>query len=544
MDSIAWPLARTLLPANMSDPVLARQMDAITFMLVGLALVGLALYLRLRIFIGTRPGGVDTWYYLASAEAIRRQKRLPIRLPQYLLHEEKESYPAVFPLFLAALPPNWLRSNFWLISPIIDVVQLLLLYLLTFRLTDSVLAAGTAGLIYAVTPQLISETRNLNGRAFASLLQTITMLVLLRSVIPSVGPTATLTGQSEFGLWLAGVLLVAVLYNTHTSTTIAFLVSVATLAVILGERRLLLAGLAGFPVAILISGGYYIRVIRNHLSAARFWMRNVTYTRAHQVEDSPLFSPTTLGNSPRRGLYRSTLALGLRVLGENPFILAMLVTPIPANVWAVHMYWWAAAILVWSLLTTFGGPLRILGPGFHYMKNSVFPTAYALSVTVNIQEGAFSAVGLALLISVIASFAALAYFYRVMARRETEHTAQTPPDLAEAARFLRTLPGERALVLPTMYADFVAYGADKAVVWGGHSGDLTKFAEFFPVLRKSIDYFAQRYAVDYVVLDEAYVVPERLGIEASIAPLGRFGTIAVYEFARSPAGLHPNLAGR
>ena len=47
------------------------------------------------------------------------------------------------------------------------------------------LAAGTAGLIYAVTPQLISETRNLNGRAFASLLQTITMLVLLRSVIPS-----------------------------------------------------------------------------------------------------------------------------------------------------------------------------------------------------------------------------------------------------------------------------------------------------------------------------------------------------------------------
>ena len=43
--------------------------------------------------------------------------------------------------------------------------------------------------------------------------------------------------------------------------------------------------------------------------------------------------------------------------------------------------WWAVAILVWSLLTTFGGPLRILGPGFHYMKTSVFPTAYALSVT-------------------------------------------------------------------------------------------------------------------------------------------------------------------
>src|SRR3954464_12061774 len=107
----------------MPDPILARQVEAMEFMLVGLGLVGLALYLRLRLFIGTRPGGVDTWYYLASAQAIREQKRLPIRLPQYLLHDEYESYPAVFPLFLAMLSPRWLQSYFWLVSPIIDACQ-------------------------------------------------------------------------------------------------------------------------------------------------------------------------------------------------------------------------------------------------------------------------------------------------------------------------------------------------------------------------------------------------------------------------------------
>jgi len=286
-----------------------------------------------------------------------------------------------------------------------------------------------------------------------------------------------------------------------------------------------------------------VRVILNHVHAARFWIRNVQNTRAHQIEDSPLFSTrTSAGGGPRQGLYRSWLSLSARVLGENPFILPMLVTPIPNNVWAAHMYWWAVAILVWSLLTTFGGPLRVLGPGFHYMKTSVFPTAYALSVTVNIQEGALSPVGLALLISVIASFAALAYFYRVMARRETEHTAQTPPDLAEAASYLRRLPGKRVLVLPSMYADFVAYNAEKAVVWGGHSGDLSRFEEFFPVMRKPLAYFVEQYAVDYVVLDQAYVRPERLGIDASLAPLDRFGPIVVYEFARPPAVLQPDLA--
>ncbi|HEV7662760.1 MAG TPA: hypothetical protein VGQ62_04435, partial [Chloroflexota bacterium] len=151
----------------MSDPTFSRLLVFMTWLLVGVALVTLALYLRVRVFIGTRPGGVDTWYYLASAEAIRKQRRLPISLPQYLLHDRQESYPAVFPLFLAALPQAWLKRYFWLVSPLIDCIQLVLLYLLAFRLTDSVLAAGTAGLIYAVTPQLISETRNLNGRAFA-----------------------------------------------------------------------------------------------------------------------------------------------------------------------------------------------------------------------------------------------------------------------------------------------------------------------------------------------------------------------------------------
>ncbi|MCA1646108.1 MAG: hypothetical protein LC797_11805 [Chloroflexi bacterium] len=410
------------------DPILARQLQAMAFLLVGMALVGLALYLRLRVFIGRQPGGVDTWYYLASAQALRSQRRIPISLPQYLFHDKAESYPLVFPLFLALLPDGWLRRNHWLVSPLIDAAHLLLLYLLAFRLTDSVLAAGIAGLIYAVTPQLVSETRNLNGRAFASLLQTLAMLALLRSVIPSSGPTSVLIGDSDLLPTVVAVVLIALLYNTHTSTSIAFVVSTVTLTLVTGNPRFVALALGGLPLAIVLSGGYYVRVIRNHVYAAQFWMRNVRFTRAHQVDDSPI-----LGRTERRepsGLYapswRSRLALVVRVLGENPFILAMLVTPIPENVWALHMYWWAVAILIWSVLTTFGGPLRILGPGFHYMKASVFPSAYTLAVTVNMREGGLTGFDVMLLISFLGSFGALAYFFRIMDMRQTEQTAQTP----------------------------------------------------------------------------------------------------------------------
>jgi hypothetical protein len=510
------------------------------FSLIGLGLIALALYLRLRIFIGTQPGGVDTWYYLASAEAIRRQKRLPISLPQYLLHDPTESYPPVFPLFLAALPPRLLRRYFWLVSPLIDTLHLLLLYVLSYRLTESLLAAGVAGLIYAVTPQLISETRNLNGRAFASLLQTVAMLVLLRSILPLPGITARLFGPNELGLWLLSVVLIALLYTTHTSTTIAFIVSTFVLTVVFGEPRFLLAGLLGLPAAIVISGGYYLRVLINHVHAARFWIRNVQLTRAHQVADSPVLCTTngTASTQRARGLYRRELRsiawLGVRLVGENPFILAMLVLQPPQEEWGGHMYWWAAAILAWAVMTTFVPPLRILGPGFHYMKASVFPSAYALAVWVNIQEG-LSFARATVLVCLIASFAALAYFYRVMARRETEHTAQTPPDLAEAAAYLKELPGRAVLVLPTMYADFVAYAARKAVVWGGHSGDLRKLEEFFPVIRRPLEYFFERYAVDYLVLDLAYTTPRDLRLEDSIERLAAFGPITVYGVRSSPS---------
>src|SRR5439155_26040756 len=144
---------------------------------------------------------------------------------------------------------------------------------------------------------------------------------------------------------------------------------------------------------------------------------------------------------------------------------------------------------------------------------------------------ALSVVGLAVLSAMIASFVALAYFYRVMAARETEHTAQTPPHLVDAVNYLRNLPGKAVLVLPTMYADFVAYNAGKPVVWGGHSGDLRKFEEFFPVIRKPFRYFLQQYEVDYVLLDLAYTTPSELQADDALVPLRSFGCIAVYETA-------------
>ena len=50
--------------------------------------------------------GIDAWFYLLHAEALWRQHRLPARLSQYLLADEEQRYPPVFPLCLRCCHPS------------------------------------------------------------------------------------------------------------------------------------------------------------------------------------------------------------------------------------------------------------------------------------------------------------------------------------------------------------------------------------------------------------------------------------------------------
>src|SRR5882672_4483017 len=113
---------------------------------VAIAIVAFAL--RVAVHAGRTPGGVDTWYYLAYADAFRRRPSLDVRLPQYLLQDERQSYPPLFPSLLALLPSQWLRRWFWMVAPAIDCLHLLLLYFVALRLTASLPVAAIAASAY------------------------------------------------------------------------------------------------------------------------------------------------------------------------------------------------------------------------------------------------------------------------------------------------------------------------------------------------------------------------------------------------------------
>lgn len=495
--------------------------------LVGVALAMFALALRLVVHLGATPSGVDTWYFLASADELRRTRRLPVSLPRYLLHDRVESYPPGFVVFLALLPHRFLQRYFWIVAPVADTAHLLLLYAFVYRLSEDLPTAAIAGLIYAVVPQLIAETRSLNPRSLGLLLSSVAMLLILRAELPD-----DLAGGLRLGAspWLPGAAVVAIafLFLTQPTGGIALGVATLTLTVVFREWHYVAYPVAGFIAAFILTRGTYVNVLMNHVHAIRFWRRNLRYRGAEPILDSPIYGAGDGSPRGRTTRWRSMRWQLVRLVAENPFIVPMVLLPPPDQLWGLRMYWWAIGVIAWAVATTVVPPLRVFGPGYIYLKAMVFPIAVSLSFAVGSRQLDF----LPLVAGAGAlSVASILFFYGYVRTRTTELTSSLPKGLAELTATLAMLPADRVLVLPTMYADYVSYNAKKSVLWGGHSGDLTQFEQMAPVVRVAFHELIAKYRVRYALIDLSYVTLSQIGLGTTLRELHQKDSFALYEVA-------------
>jgi hypothetical protein len=267
------------------------------------------------------------------------------------------------------------------------------------------------------------------------------------------------------------------------------------------------------------------------------------------VLDSPIYGdgrprPDSLGSAAPS----STVRAQARLVGENPFVLALLAAALLgqqgsishpwATAWGTAMFWWATGVFGWALLTTFAPLLRVFGPGYLYIKTSTFPTAYTLGALVvggsthPLSPGMGPLMTRELLVALAgfpASMFSLWYFYRYIKTRKSEHTATAPPGLQSAARYLASLPGKSFACLPTMYADYLAYQTGKRVLWGGHSGDPARLDGFYPVISRPLQEFFLEYRVDYFILDLDYVELDLLALDGYVQPLRQFERFCVFQ---------------
>jgi hypothetical protein len=338
---------------------------------------------------------------------------------------------------------------------------------------------------------------------------------------------------------VAAVLAGAALFLSSAAMAAAYGVVATTLSIGLGDLRYLGIASTALVSAIVLSLGHYLRVVANYLHAVAYWRRNRRQYGAHPVRDSPVY-----GSGARRAIPIRAGFLGgnvaqqlLRLIGENPFLLALPFAPRGFAPWGPRLWLWAACLGALSLVATVLPPLRAFGPGRSYMKAGVFPTAYTLAFGIGTLQGIVgNRVGIVTLACLGFSLGAIWFFYAYVRGRETEQTATTPPALADAVKALRALPPGGVFVLPYMYADYVCYHTGRPVLWGGHCGDLARFAWIAPVITRPLDELMRELGARYVLLDTAYVRPEELRLRETGRPPLALGPFRLFDVVADSHG--------
>jgi hypothetical protein len=249
------------------------------------------------------------------------------------------------------------------------------------------------------------------------------------------------------------------------------------------------------------------------------------------VRDSPVYGGgATRAVAVRPGfLGGNTAQQLLRLVGENPFLLALPFAPRGFAPWGPRLWLWAACLGVLSVVATVLPPLRAFGPGRSYMKAGVFPTAYTLAFGIGTLSGLVgNPVGIVTLACLGFSLGAIWFFYAYVRGRETEQTATTPRALTAAVAALRQLPPGGVFVLPYMYADYVCYHSGRPVLWGGHCGDLRRFESITPVIARPLPELFRENGVRYVLLDSLYASRDELKLDADAEHAGEYASFHLY----------------
>jgi len=442
-----------------------------------------------------RHQGCDAYYFLLTAEIFRKKKKIPIVLPPYYLADiDEQWYPPGFSVFLGLLPEWIVQQYHWLINHILDFLNLLLLDCFIWAFHMGWRALLVANLVYIFTPTLTLEYRGLTSRSLGNLLFTLFMMAMW----------GTLTDIR----WLPAALFVWLLILfTHKMTMQLGIVMGIVLSVVFKTWLPVIVVIGGIPLAIVLSMGYYWKILKGHWDIVSFWHKNLPWLGAHQVKHSPIYGNPQDYINEKKG-FIIHVKLVLRGLLHNPFVI-LLLSFFPLNLaqlnhgfYRVFLIVWITVTVIWFFLTTLIPGIKSFGEGYKYIKYMAWPIA-CLSVYV---PSAYLSVGLVLSLIVI--------YIGVVRTLKGDIAFKIDPDFEDCIQWIKKHDKiNRIGCINSHLADPIAYFCCRQVLWGTHHYYFNeKVIDFFPVLRKSIEELGRKYDLRYWLINTNYTNTNDIGL--------------------------------
>ena len=490
------------------------------FLFFGALLGILAFCIRIRPRIFQRNFGIDSWYFLLCADELRKRKKIPIKLPYFLLDIDEQWYPPVLPILLTFFPQRFLEKFHWAISAFIDAVQMIVLYLLSYFLTKSLLVASLAALLYATSPILVTQNSNLNSRALGSLILSLIMLSLYGYI--SISSPLYLIFTILFG---------ALLLHTHKLASQQLLFLFVGFSIFYFNPIYILILLGIFLTAIILSLGFYLKIFRGHIGILKFWKKNLPFLGAHQIYDSPIYRDEEKAKSKRgsRGIMADKLWFDL---AKFQFLFLFMVISFYIFINRRTLSLFDTFFLNWFLVSflsvvviNYCPPLKFLGEGYRYFTYGVFPAALLLPCLIFSSEKIYIGVVFLSIFFIIN----LLLIKKIYTEQKKNILAAINADLYMMIDHIKDLPRDNIMCFPFSHCEHIAYFCRKKTLWGAHSCGYDKLQPFFPILSKPIEYFIHSYAVSYCLLNKDYVSLEVLRLSVAHKIIRNNGSYCLIE---------------
>lgn len=287
------------------------------------------------------------------------------------------------------------------------------------------------------------------------------------------------------------------------------------------ERTFIYIGILGLGVvlAVFVSRGYYIKVLRGHFAMLDFWRRNISNRYAHQVRGKMEKGQ----NNPDIVFRIYQIVRNLPVLAvaaANPFVILALTVFVMRKKLIPHfdfmgiqedlffkIYLWSCAMTIIAVLVRQVKALEFVGEGERYLEYSAFPTAIVCSVMFlnGFNYGYKWLSAAAFLLMAAGSLASALFIQNKVVAKDTHRSVRQ--GLKKIFDFLNKKQEEiRLITIPLYLADAAMYFTRAKVLSTDSSiAHVVNYPDFFPVLKKPIFEIACRYNINYLLINENYV---------------------------------------
>jgi hypothetical protein len=472
-------------------------------------------------FFAPHGVGVDHWFWRAYIEEYRKNGVFPPVLPQFLL-DIQQWYPPLFPLILSKLPQRFFDQYSHVLAVLIDLVRLSLLMFAAYLVTGRTNSMVAAGLIYSLTPILISSNTQLNPRGLGALFLDLTVLLLIWLV------------WHDAAVWFWGLvaLISGLILLTHKMTTQLFWFSSILAGIVFMDWRLLMLVPVSIGSALIISRGFYIKVLKAHWDIVSFYYKHWKWGSAHPVRESPIYGEPKYETSTkffRSGfsgfVYTMQYLFGFNPWGWVVLVASLLVYGPSTNLTAedLWMIQWLGLTLLFIILTTFVPSMRCLGRGYMYNYNAAFPA----SLLVAMIWGGHKHTHLVNLLLAITLLACLAGIIFYLWKLKHSKTLKVDSDMEVIIGHLQKSLDGVVLCLPNHWDDLIAYRTNHKVLAGGHGYGFKLLEQIFPRILRPIAEIIGEYKVKYLLTIDGYL-PDNFIKELSTSSVTSFGIYRLY----------------